>query len=236
MKNSQLLVVTPTYNEAENIEYFMQNVKSLGLDLLIVDDNSPDGTSNLVRKFADKSNGLFLITRGGKLGLGSAYREGFNWALNKNYNSIIEMDADFSHTFEDLQNLIKQTKNTDLVIGSRYIDGGSTLGWDFKRKLLSKTANVVTKYLVGSSVNDLTSGFRIYSHVALKKIDFNNIKSDGYSFQIEMTCEAMKNNLRIKEYPITFSERRLGKSKMDIWIILEALRTIFSLFFKRYID
>ena len=234
MENSKYLVVTPTYNESENIVDFVNKVNNLNLDLLIIDDNSPDGTSNLVIELKNKYENLFLITREKKLGLGSAYRLGFSWALENKYKYIIEMDADFSHRIEDLKKLIDYQDNYDVLIGSRYVLGGSTSGWDYKRKMLSKLANKLSKLLIGGYIEDLTSGFRIYTNKSLKKINFTKLTSDGYSFQIEMTAAALRQNLNIKELPIIFEERRLGQSKMSLNIIFEAVQKIFSLFIQRF--
>ena len=176
MENSKYLVVTPTYNESENIVDFVNKVNNLNLDLLIIDDNSPDGTSNLVIELKNKYENLFLITREKKLGLGSAYRLGFSWALENKYKYIIEMDADFSHRIEDLKKLIDYQDNYDVLIGSRYVLGGSTSGWDYKRKMLSKLANKLSKLLIGGYIEDLTSGFRIYTNKSLKKINFTKLK------------------------------------------------------------
>ena len=206
----------------------------MNLDLLIIDDNSPDGTSNLVIELKNKYENLFLITREKKLGLGSAYRLGFSWALENKYKYIIEMDADFSHRIEDLKKLIDYQDNYDVLIGSRYVLGGSTSGWDYKRKMLSKLANKLSKLLIGGYIEDLTSGFRIYTNKSLKKINFTKLTSDGYSFQIEMTAAALRQNLNIKELPIIFEERRLGQSKMSLNIIFEAVQKIFSLFIQRF--
>jgi dolichol-phosphate mannosyltransferase len=234
MEISKYLVVTPTYNESENIVDFVNKVNNLNLDLLIIDDNSPDGTSNLVIELKNKYENLFLITREKKLGLGSAYRLGFSWALENKYKYIIEMDADFSHRIEDLKKLIDYQDNYDVLIGSRYVLGGSTSGWDYKRKMLSKLANKLSKLLIGGYIEDLTSGFRIYTNKSLKKINFTKLTSDGYSFQIEMTAAALRQNLNIKELPIIFEERRLGQSKMSLNIIFEAVQKIFSLFIQRF--
>ena len=234
MEISKYLVVTPTYKESENIVDFVNKVNNLNLDLLIIDDNSPDGTSNLVIELKNKYENLFLITREKKLGLGSAYRLGFSWALENKYKYIIEMDADFSHRIEDLKKLIDYQDNYDVLIGSRYVLGGSTSGWDYKRKMLSKLANKLSKLLIGGYIEDLTSGFRIYTNKSLKKINFTKLTSDGYSFQIEMTAAALRQNLNIKELPIIFEERRLGQSKMSLNIIFEAVQKIFSLFIQRF--
>ena len=204
------LVVIPTYNEIDNIEDFINQIIKINVDILIVDDNSPDGTGDLVQKLSENLSQVNLLKRSGKLGLGSAYRDGFKWGLNEGYKYLIEMDADFSHSFSDLNNILQNSKNFDVVIGSRYIPGGGSNGWDFKRKLLSSYANKLSKVLLRSKINDMTSGFRSYSSEALNEINYFSTKSDGYSFQIEMTIRSIEKKLSIKEVPIIFTERSLG--------------------------
>ena len=209
------LVVIPTYNEIDNIEDFVNQIIKINVDILIVDDNSPDGTGELVQKLSENLSQVNLLKRSGKLGLGSAYRDGFKWGLNEGYKYLIEMDADFSHSFSDLNNILQNSNNFDVVIGSRYIPGGGSNGWDFKRKLLSSYANKLSKVLLRSKINDMTSGFRSYSSEALNEINYFSTKSDGYSFQIEMTIRSIEKKLSIKEVPIIFTERSLGNSKMS---------------------
>lgn len=225
---SEYLLVVPTYNEAENIKQFIENVIKLELDVLFVDGSSPDNTSIIIQEYQKKNSQIFLINQTSKLGLGEAYREGFQWALEKRYEYMIEMDADFSHRFEDLQKLIHNAKKNTLVIGSRYVDGGSIVGWKKRRKYLSIFANKITKFIKKSNINDLTSGFRIFHKDILENINFLNTYSDGYSFQIEMALLTEK-NYQVIEVPIIFLERSTGKSKMNLNIIIEAI--IFS--FKR---
>ena len=235
MSKSNFLVITPTFNEIENIGSFINKISELNLDLLIVDDNSPDGTGQLVSEKIDKYENLYLLSRESKQGLGSAYRMGFDWALDKSYKYIIQMDADFSHRMNDLVKLIECIDDFDILIGSRYVLGGNTTGWSLRRKLLSSFANKLSRFLIGGKIRDMTSGFRIYSEKSLNLIPYNNITSDGYSFQIEMTSIFINTNLKTMEIPITFEERRQGNSKMDFSIILEAVIKIFSIFLKRII-
>jgi len=230
------LIIVPTYNEIENISIFINELLKLDISLLIVDDNSPDGTGTYVKKIMKSAPNIHLIERESKLGLGSAYREGFQWGLSNGYNYFIEMDADFSHSFNDLKKLLRYSKNSDVVIGSRYISGGGSTGWDIRRKLLSKTANKVSQILLKSSITDMTSGFRCYSKDSLVKINYSDTNSDGYSFQIEMTLRSISNNLTIKEVPIIFNERRLGKSKMSKSIVFEALLFLLSNGIKRWLN
>ena len=217
------MLVIPTYNEIENIEIFLNETSKLNISVLVVDDNSPDGTGNLVENLSKNSNKINLLQRGEKLGLGSAYRDGFKWGIENNFLYFIEMDADFSHRFEDLESILNVSTDNDVVIGSRYISGGGSLGWDTKRKILSKSANLISRILLKSKIHDMTSGFRCYSSASLKKIKYYNTQSDGYSFQIEMTMRSEVLKLKIREIPIIFSERRLGNSKMSKKIVYEAL-------------
>ncbi len=230
------LVVIPTYNEIDNIEDFVNQIIKINVDILIVDDNSPDGTGDLVQKLSENLSQVNLLKRSGKLGLGSAYRDGFKWGLNEGYKYLIEMDADFSHSFSDLNNILQNSNNFDVVIGSRYIPGGGSNGWDFKRKLLSSYANKLSKVLLRSKINDMTSGFRSYSSEALNEINFFSTKSDGYSFQIEMTIRSIEKKLSIKEVPIIFTERSLGNSKMSKKIVYEAFLFLLNNGVKRWLN
>ena len=230
------LVVIPTYNEIDNIEDFVNQIIKINVDILIVDDNSPDGTGDLVQKLSENLSQVNLLKRSGKLGLGSAYRDGFKWGLNEGYKYLIEMDADFSHSFSDLNNILQNSKNFDVVIGSRYIPGGGSNGWDFKRKLLSSYANKLSKVLLRSKINDMTSGFRSYSSEALNEINYFSTKSDGYSFQIEMTIRSIEKKLTIKEVPIIFTERSLGNSKMSKKIVYEAFLFLLNNGVKRWLN
>jgi len=231
MIKSKLLAIIPTYREAENIEKFINNLFKFNLDILIVDDNSNDGTQEIVLDLMNSSNRLNLLKRPSKLGLCSAYREGFKYAIKQNYTHVLEMDADFSHQFNDLKQLLNYYSNNDVVIGSRYIKEGKTEGWGLHRKILSLIANIYVRTITGIGIKDATSGFRIYSVQALNTINFETTQSEGYSFQIEMSYRAWKKNLKIKEVPITFVERESGASKMNYKIILEALfKTIYLKF------
>ena len=236
MGMSNFLVITPTFNEIENIESFIDKISELNLDLLIVDDNSPDGTGEFVNEKIKQYENLYLLSRESKQGLGSAYRMGFDWALDKAYKYVIQMDADFSHRINDLVKLIENIDDLDILIGSRYVSGGNTTGWSLRRKLLSSFANKLSRLLIGGKIRDMTSGFRIYSEKSLNLIPYNNITSDGYSFQIEMTLRCVEKNLSIKEVPIIFNERRVGKSKMSKKIIVEALIFLFNNGIKRWLN
>lgn len=223
-----ILVITPTYNEVKNIEKFIESIQKINLDLLIIDDNSPDGTAKVVKKFSSNFCSINLIVRDEKLGLGSAYREGFKWAENNKYKYVVEMDADFSHQFSDLQNLLDQRMPNRLVIGSRYIPGGKIIGWNLYRKTLSKYANLFSRILKQSNVKDMTSGFRVYSMASLKKSNYLESNSDGYAFQIEMVLKCLNSDIEVVEVPITFVERQHGMSKMNYSIIIEAIKYLFK--------
>lgn len=215
------LVVIPTYNEKENIINLIKTIFKLkinSLDILVVDDNSPDKTSQLVKDFS-KENGLdnriFVLDRMKKEGLGRAYVAGFKWALSKRYNKIISMDADFSHDPKYLPELLAKSQNYDVVIGSRYIKGGKIVGWQWFRYLNSWGANFMTRMLLGLKPKDATAGFKCYSDNFLTKIDLDSIISSGYAFQVEMINLAQENGFRITEIPITFVDRRVGQSKIS---------------------
>ena len=229
----ETLVIVPTYNESKNVSNLLNLFVESSFDVLIVDDNSPDRTSEIVKNYILEYSNINLLERSGKLGLGSAYRDGFNWALERRYKSIVEMDADFSHSFSDLSNLDNCKKDYDLVIGSRYVSGGKTEGWSRSRKLLSTTANKIAKTLLKIKVNDMTSGFRIYSRECLESINYQNTKSNGYAFQIEMTLLVSNNNRSIKEIPITFYERSMGDSKMSKAIVFEAVKFLLTNMFNK---
>ena len=226
----------PTYNEIDNIEAFLNEISKLNVSVLVVDDNSPDKTGDLVSNLSNTSNKINLLRRSEKLGLGSAYRDGFKWGIENNFLHIIEMDADFSHRFEDLESMLSVSTDNDVVIGSRYILGGGSLGWDRKRKILSKSANFISRLILKTKTKDMTSGFRCYSTSSLRKIKYQNTKSDGYSFQIEMTMRSEVLKLKKKEVPIIFNERRLGKSKMSKKIIYEALFFLLKNGIKRWLN
>ena len=214
------LVVIPTYNEIDNIAEFITQILEFNVSLLIVDDNSPDGTGEFVETILDQNNKIHLLKRNSKLGLGSAYRDGFKWGLTRDYEYFIEMDADFSHSFQDLEKILNKSLSFELVIGSRYVNGGGSVGWDLKRRLLSKYANKFSSIFLKSNINDMTSGFRCYSRNALEKADYD-IQIRHYAFKSN-SLRCTEKNLLIDEVPIIFNERRLGKSKMSKKIVREA--------------
>lgn len=230
------LIVLPTYNEEKNINQLVQKVLKYDVDLLFIDDNSQDKTVEEIKSWMDKSNRVHLIQRPSKLGLGTAYIEGFKWGLRRDYDIFFEMDSDLSHNPEDIPRFIEKMKEgNDLVIGSRYINGTiSVVGWDFKRLLLSKFANwYATTILKLKNLSDVTSGYRCYSRKCLEKLDLSKIKSNGYAFQIEMVYRLVKIGCKITEIPIIFYERNEGSSKMSRKIALEAAIMVWKLKFER---
>lgn len=221
------LVIIPTYNEAENIVKLLDDIFSRypeKLDILIIDDNSPDGTAGLVKEKQQRNNRLFLKERPGKMGLGTAYIEGFRYALEHRYGRVIEMDADYSHDPEVIGRMLEKSLTADLVIGSRYVGNTvNVINWPLGRLVLSKTASIYTRLITGMPVSDPTSGYKCFRSDVLEAVDLNSVKSQGYSFQIEMNFRAWKKGFAIEELPIIFIDRAVGKSKMTKKNIVEAI-------------
>jgi len=215
------LVVIPTYNEAESIGEILAALKPLDCDVLVIDDGSPDGSAQIVRNL-----GIEVIERGGKQGLGSAYRTGFSIGLDRGYTYIIQMDADGSHQVVDLEKMMDWIDSADLLIGSRWIKDGGIANWSKFRQYLSKSANIYANLLLSLGVKDATAGFRIYTSALLKKMEISTIRSEGYCFQIEMTRRAIARGGSVAEVPITYIERAHGVSKMSFTIALEAVLRI----------
>jgi dolichol-phosphate mannosyltransferase len=234
------IIVIPTYNERENLPTLVEKIRALPLnevDLLIVDDNSPDGTGELADEYAAKKNsGVHVLHRSGKLGLGTAYVAGFSKALELGAERVVQMDADLSHPPEKLVELIEAGRDYDLVIGSRYVPGGSLdRDWPAWRKALSGFGNLYARTILGLKVRDVTAGFRMWRREALQRIPLQRIRSNGYMFQVEMTYLASKLGFSFKEIPIYFAERRFGESKIDLSIQIEAAVSVWKLPF-RYRD
>jgi dolichol-phosphate mannosyltransferase len=234
------LVIIPTYNELANAPILIERIfKHIpNAHILIIDDCSPDRTGEKIKEIQKRYPGLFLLERASKSGLGSAYRTGFAWGLERGYEELIEMDADLSHRVRDLKKMIDAkvlTPNTDLVIGSRWMPGGKTENWSKSRKLLSRTANLYVRMMLGMGIKDSTAGFRIYSSSILKNLNLEAIKSEGYSFQIEMTRAVHKLGGKIIEVPITFRERENGVSKMSKNIVREAMTLVTIWGLKRFL-
>ncbi len=215
------LVVIPTYNERESIGALLDSLKKLPVEVLVIDDGSPDGTADICRAHA-----VEVISRSGKLGLGSAYRTGFAIALERGYENIIEMDADGSHQVADLTTMMEWIGSSELLIGSRWVADGAIVNWSKFREYLSKGANAYANALLSLGIKDTTSGFRIYNAELLRRMDISTIKSEGYCFQIEMTRRALAKGATVGEIPITFIERAHGVSKMSFSIALEAVLRI----------
>lgn len=233
------LVIIPTYNECENIEAIIEAVFTLNerFDLLVIDDASKDGTADIVKRVQNKySNRLFLIEREGKLGLGTAYIRGFEWATENNYDYVNEMDADFSHNPADLERLYREhkSKNLDVVIGSRYFKGVNVVNWPMKRVLMSYFASMFVRIVTGMPIKDATAGFVGYSGSFLKNLDFSSIKMRGYGFQIEMKYSAWRMKYNIGEVSIIFTDRTLGTSKMSGSIFGEAFWGVLLLPFRKF--
>ena len=226
------LVIVPTYNEKENISLMMDAILSQHecLEVLVVDDGSPDGTGDIVAEAAEKNPRIHLIRRKGKMGLGSAYVTGFKWALERDFERMFEMDADFSHSPSDLTRFLETAEDADLVLGSRYLDHRiSVVNWDLRRLILSYGANVYTRLATGLPISDATGGFKCFRRSALEALNLDKMKSDGYCFQIETTFKIWKKGLTVKEIPIVFADRTRGTSKMSGGIISEAFFLVLKL-------
>lgn len=229
------LVIIPTYNEILNIEKMILKVHELypELHILIVDDNSPDGTANVVKNLMQTKSNLFLLERKLKDGLGRAYIAGFKYALERDYQFIFEMDCDFSHSPNDIKILLKAAQTNDLVIGSRYINGIRIINWPMHRLILSYFAGVYTRIITGLNVLDATGGFKCFRRETLSQLNLDEIFSNGYSFQIELNYRVYSKKLKIQEVPIVFTERRDGESKMSFNIVIEAVFAVIKLRLKR---
>ncbi len=233
------LVIIPTYNEKDNIEKIIRKVISLPLpfDILIVEDNSPDGTAAIVKKLqVEFPEQLHILERQGKLGLGTAYIAGFRWAIGHHYDYIFEMDADFSHNPEDLIKLHEMcaVNGADLAIGSRYKSGVNVVNWPMGRVLMSYFASKYVRFITGMNINDTTAGFKCYKRKVLETINFDKIRFKGYAFQIEMKFAVWRSKFKIEEVPIIFTDRKVGSSKMSGGIFNEALWGVISMKLKSY--
>jgi dolichol-phosphate mannosyltransferase len=226
---NQALVIVPTYNEREAISEVTRRLFDAAedqVDLLVVDDGSPDGTADVVKQLAEGPHEINLLERSGKLGLGTAYVAGFKWAMERGYRAVVEMDADLSHDPADVPRLLAALEGADLAIGSRYVEGGSVGNWGALRRALSGAGNLYARAWLGYRVKDSTSGFRAYRTGILAKQNLDDVRSQGYAFQIEMTRRIHRSHGVIVEVPITFIERAHGKSKMSKMIVAEALASV----------
>jgi dolichol-phosphate mannosyltransferase len=235
----QAIVVLPTYNERDNLPVVVSRIREVapGLHILVVDDNSPDGTGALADELSAGNPGtVFVLHRARKAGLGAAYVAGFGYALDQGYESILQMDADLSHRPEYLPEFLSAIRDCDLAIGSRYVNGINVVGWDFKRLLLSKFASIYVRVVTGLPVTDATGGFKCWRRRALASVDLNSVFSNGYLFQVETTFKAFRNGFSIRELPIVFYERSLGRSKLDRRIVAEAVFGVMRLRVQSWTD
>ena len=225
------LIISPTYNEIKNAPYLIKKIFKVNPDyhLLIVDDNSPDGTARAVKELMKEFPNLFLLNRNEKNGLGKAYINGFNWALEREYQFIIQMDADMSHHPKEIPFMLELAKSNDVIVGSRYINGVSVVNWPIKRLLLSYGANLYSRIITGMKIKDATGGFKLWTRKAISSINFQHVKSSGYSFQIEMNYRAWIKKMKIIEHPIIFIDRTVGFSKMNRSIVFEAVWMVWKL-------
>ena len=232
--NERTLVIIPTYNEKDNVRSVIELAltQAPNLDVLVVDDNSPDGTAVIVAEIANTNPRVQLMSRSGKLGLGTAYIAGFKWGLSRGYGCLVEMDADFSHDPREIPNMQKAIEHADLVLGSRYIDGVRVVNWPLSRLFLSKGASYYVRIITGLPVHDPTAGFKCFRRTVLEALDLDGVRSNGYAFQIEMTYETWMRGFRVREIPITFTDRYAGQSKMSGRIVREALWMVWALAFK----
>jgi dolichol-phosphate mannosyltransferase len=231
---NETLIVVPTYNERENLPSLTQRLLSLPVpvDMLVVDDNSPDGTGKIADELAAKYSNIHVLHRSEKNGLGRAYIAGFKWALERGYEFVFEMDGDFSHNPDDIPRFIEAAHNADLVLGSRYVNGIRIINWPLRRLMLSKAAANYVGIITGMPFTDPTGGYKCFRRRALEAVDLDSVRSNGYSFQIEMTHKIWRQGLRVVEVPIIFTDRFLGKSKMTGNIIREALLMVWRLLFQ----
>src|SRR5215469_4382531 len=229
------LLIIPTYNEVENLPPLLKEIVKYApeTDILIVDDNSPDGTGELADKISRENASVHVLHRAGKLGLGTAYIEGFKYAIEHSYDAAFEMDADFSHDPRYLPDFLKAIENADLVIGSRYIPGGDTPNWSMLRRLISGGGNIFARLVLGIPVHDCTAGYRCYRRNVLESIDLHTIQSQGYAFQVELAYRVMQKGFKIVETPIVFMDRRVGKSKMSRKIIIEGFTYVLKARFSK---
>lgn len=224
----RVVVLIPTYNERENLALIVGRVRAAtpAVDILVLDDASPDGTGELADELAARDDHVHVVHRPGKAGLGAAYLAGFQWALDRGYDAAVEMDADGSHQPEQLPRLLEAGRRADVVIGSRWVPGGSVVDWPRHREALSRGANLYTRLILGMPVHDATGGYRLYRRSALAQLELAGVASQGYCFQIDLTWRAVRAGLTVVEVPIEFVERELGASKMSRDIVVEALRNV----------
>lgn len=227
-ESGRVVVIVPTYNERENLPLILDRLFTAvpGVDTLVVDDGSPDGTGELAEERASADSRIHVLHRTAKNGLGAAYLAGFDWALERGYDVLVEMDADGSHAPEQLQRLLHRLAHADLVIGSRYVRGGSVVNWPWRRQFLSRGANTYARIVLGAGVHDMTAGYRAYRADVLRALRLEDVASQGYCFQVDLAWRTIRAGFRAAEVPITFTERVIGTSKMSGSIIREAVISI----------
>ncbi len=232
------LIIIPTYNENKNIKRLVNKILKIDnrLEILVVDDNSPDGTGDIVEELSKQYQRVHILHRNKKLGLGSAYIAGFKYALSRDYNLIFEMDADFSHDPRYLLNFIKEIKKHDVVVGSRYVKGGGVVNWPMHRLLLSYFANLYARAITGLPIKDTTAGYKCFQREVLEALDLDNFSAKGYGFQIETNFKCWRKGFSLSEIPIVFTERSAGKTKMNHNIIIEAIWIVWKLRFLSIMD
>jgi dolichol-phosphate mannosyltransferase len=230
------LLCLPTYNERENVGPVVEAILAAapGLDVLVIDDDSPDGTGQLADALAARDRRVHVLHRVGKEGLGKAYLAGFAWALQRGYGLVLEMDADFSHDPSYVPILLARAAQADLVLGSRYVPGGGTENWGLARRLLSRGGSLYARLILGVPIRDLTGGFKCFRREVLEAIDLPTVECSGYAFQIELTYRTLRKGFRVVEVPIVFVDRRVGQSKMSRRIVLEAVRKVWSIRFSGF--
>jgi dolichol-phosphate mannosyltransferase len=233
------LIVIPTYNEIENIGPLTQKIFETlkaspfsSTEVLVVDDGSPDGTGGFVETLSKENPKIHVLHRAKKMGLGTAYVAGFGWGIEHGFDALIEMDADFSHDPKYLPTMLELLEKNDVVIGSRYVEGGGTVNWGLGRKILSRGGSIYSRIILGAPIRDFTGGFNGWRQKVLEAVDLGSLKSDGYSFQIELKYRAFLNRFRVIEFPIVFEDRKVGHSKMNRRIVIEALGRVWSFRFK----
>jgi dolichol-phosphate mannosyltransferase len=225
------LIVVPTYNEIENLSPLLEAVLAVTpkeVEVLVVDDGSPDGTGQLADTLAQQNPRIHVLHRAKKMGLGTAYVAGFQWGLQKDYAAFVEMDADFSHDPKYLPRMLELLESNDVVIGSRYVSGGGTVNWGLGRKIISRGGSLYSRMILGAGIRDFTGGFNGWKRKVLESVDLPTLRSDGYSFQIELKFRAFVREFRIFEFPIIFEDRKVGKSKMNQKIVIEALGRVWG--------
>lgn len=233
----KLLIIIPTYNEAENIYTFLEKIytecNGINFSVLVVDDNSPDGTANIVKQWMQKHENCYLLLREKKQGLGKAYIAGFKWGLENGFDYLLQIDADFSHNPNYIPIFMQKIKDYDFIIGSRYVKGGGIEGWGLIRKIISKGGSTYARFFLTFKIKDFTGGFNLWRKEVLESIELDSLYSSGYSFQIEMKYKALRKGFKFLEYPIIFVDRTNGKSKMSKSIVIEAMINVLKLRLKK---